>query len=76
MKILKIDKQLNQLLVIPENLDDLWHLEKVIEKNDIVAGKTDRKINDSIADISVVMAGAVNIAESIEELKEELRKLI
>ncbi len=47
MKILKIDKQLNQLLVIPENLDDLWHLEKVIEKNDIVAGKTDRKIKPS-----------------------------
>jgi protein pelota len=47
MKILKIDKKLNQLLIIPENLDDLWHLEKIIDKKDIVAGKTDRKIKPS-----------------------------
>jgi protein pelota len=47
MKILKIDKQLNELLVIPETLDDLWHLEKIIESGDVVAGKTDRKIKPS-----------------------------
>jgi protein pelota len=47
MKILKIDKKLNELLVIPETLDDLWHLEKVIDTKDIVSGKTDRKIKPS-----------------------------
>ncbi len=44
MKILKIDKRLNEIALIPENIDDLWHLEKIIEKGDIVHGKTDRKI--------------------------------
>lgn len=44
MKILKIDKRLSEIIVIPENIDDLWHLEKIIEKGDIVQGKTDRKI--------------------------------
>ncbi len=44
MKILKIDKYSGEIIVIAENLDDLWHLEKVIEKKDRVFGKTDRKI--------------------------------
>ena len=47
MKILKIDKKTNEIVVIPENLNDLWHLEKIIEKNDLVKGKTDRKIKPS-----------------------------
>jgi len=44
MKILKIDRKLNELAVVPESLDDLWHLEKIIEKGDVVSGSTDRKI--------------------------------
>ncbi|MDD5148028.1 MAG: mRNA surveillance protein pelota [Candidatus ainarchaeum sp.] len=44
MKILSIDRKLKLLKVIPENADDLWHLEKVIEKGDLVSGSTDRKI--------------------------------
>jgi protein pelota len=47
MKILKIDKKENEILCIPENLDDLWHLEKIIDKNDIVYGSSDRKIKPS-----------------------------
>ncbi|MDD4250641.1 MAG: mRNA surveillance protein pelota [Candidatus ainarchaeum sp.] len=47
MKIIKINQKLNEILVIPETLDDLWHLEKIIEKNDIIYGKTDRKIKPS-----------------------------
>ena len=44
MRILKIDKK-NQLLeLIPDSLDDLWHLEKVIESGDLVSGKSTRKI--------------------------------
>ena len=31
MKILKIDQKLNEIVVIPENLNDLWHLEKIID---------------------------------------------
>lgn len=41
----------------------------------VIGLKTDKKVGESIADISVVVAGAVKIVESIEELKEELEKL-
>ena len=41
----------------------------------VIGLKTDRKINESISDISVVVAGAVNIVESLKELKKELLKI-
>lgn len=44
MKILKIDERLNFIEVVPQTLDDLWHLSKVLEKGDLVSGSTDRKI--------------------------------
>lgn len=44
MRILKIDKKENLLQVVPEIEDDLWHLERIIEKHDIVSGTADRKI--------------------------------
>jgi protein pelota len=44
MKILKIDKKENEVICVPETLDDLWHLEKILEKGDIIYGATDRKI--------------------------------
>ncbi len=44
MQILKIDKKENFFEVIPDNLDDLWHLERIIELNDVVSAKTERKI--------------------------------
>lgn len=44
MKILKIDKYSNEINLVVETLDDLWHLEKIIEKKDKILGSTDRKI--------------------------------
>lgn len=44
MKIIKIDFRLKEIVIMPQNLDDLWHLEKIIDPKDIVFGKTDRKI--------------------------------
>jgi len=44
MKILKINRNEHTFSVIPDNLDDLWHLERVIEANDVVSAKTERKI--------------------------------
>mgnify|MGYP001558803927 FL=1 len=44
MKILKIDEFHGFLEVMPETLDDLWHLEKVIEGKDHIFAKTTRKI--------------------------------
>ncbi len=44
MKVLKIDKRENEIICVPDSLDDLWHLEKIIDKNDLVYGSVDRKI--------------------------------
>ncbi len=44
MRILRIDERKNFLRLVPEISDDLWHLERVIEKGDLVSGSTDRKI--------------------------------
>ena len=47
MKILKIDRKNREIVVATQTLNDLWHLEKIIEKGDIVSGHTDRKIKAS-----------------------------
>ncbi len=44
MRIVKIDRKNRVIEVIPESMDDLWHLEKVIERGDLVSGKSERKI--------------------------------
>ncbi|MBI2598194.1 MAG: hypothetical protein HYW50_03290 [Candidatus Diapherotrites archaeon] len=44
MKILKVDYKKNFFEVIPDNLDDLWHLERIIEPLDLVSGVAERKI--------------------------------
>lgn len=41
----------------------------------VIGLKTDRKVKNSIGEISVIITGKVNIIESIEELKIELLKL-
>ncbi|MDO8627789.1 MAG: mRNA surveillance protein pelota [Candidatus Diapherotrites archaeon] len=44
MKLLKVSKHGGILVVVPQVLDDLWHLEKILEKGDIVTAETERKI--------------------------------
>ncbi len=44
MKIIKIDKKTGEIICMPENMDDLWHLEKITDKGDTAYGMTDRKI--------------------------------
>ncbi len=44
MRVLKIDERENFLHLVPEIEDDLWHLERIIEKHDLVSGPSDRKI--------------------------------
>lgn len=44
MKIIHSDLKKGEIKVKIENLDDLWYLHQVIEKNDFVKGKTLRKI--------------------------------
>ena len=44
MKILNSDLKKGEVTVKIENLDDLWYLDQIAEKNDFVKGKTLRKI--------------------------------
>lgn len=44
MRILKIDERDSFLHLVPEVEDDLWHLERIVEKGDLVSGITDRRI--------------------------------
>ena len=41
----------------------------------VIGLKTDRKVKDSIGEISVIIAGKVRIIESIGQLKRELEKI-
>jgi len=44
MKLLKLDLKNNYFQVVVENLDDLWHLGRILEKGDLVSGKSERKV--------------------------------
>lgn len=44
MKILKKSIKQRKVVVVVQNLDDLWHLSQIIEPGDIVKGKATRKI--------------------------------
>jgi len=43
MRIAKKDMRHGVISLVPENLDDLWHLEKVLEPGDMVRARTFRK---------------------------------
>ena len=44
MKLLHTDFKKGEVKVKIENLDDLWYLSQIVEKNDLVKGRTLRKI--------------------------------
>ena len=44
MKLIHSDIKKGIVKVKVENLDDLWYLNRIIEKNDFIKGKTLRKI--------------------------------
>jgi len=48
MKILKIDRKLGIIEVVPQTTEDLWHLSKIIEIGDWVSGSTERKIKPQV----------------------------
>lgn len=43
MKILKKNLKEGLVVLVPDNLDDLWHLDKILEKGDLVSASTTRK---------------------------------
>lgn len=50
MKIIKQDRKEGLIEVVPETLDDLWHLSHIIEVGDKVSSKTTRRIQDNTGD--------------------------
>ena len=50
MKIVKQDTNECVIEVIPETLDDLWHLSHIVEVKDNVSSKTTRRIQDNTGD--------------------------
>ena len=50
MKIVEQDTKEEIIEVIPETLDDLWHLSHIVEINDNVSSKTTRRIQDNTGD--------------------------
>ncbi|MEN4006902.1 MAG: mRNA surveillance protein pelota [Methanobacteriaceae archaeon] len=47
MRIVHQDMKKGFIELIPETLDDLWHLSHIIEPGDLVSSKTTRRIQDS-----------------------------
>ena len=50
MKIIKQDTKEGIIEVVPETLDDLWHLSHIVEVGDNASSKTTRRIQDNTGD--------------------------
>ena len=50
MRIIKQDTKEGVIEVVPETLDDLWHLSHIIEEGDNASSKTTRRIQDNTGD--------------------------
>lgn len=44
MRILRMDRKTGEAAVVPETLDDLWHLERIAQPGDFAEGKTFRSV--------------------------------
>lgn len=47
MQIKNQDKKIGLIELVPETLDDLWHLSHIVEKNDYISTLTTRRIQDN-----------------------------
>ncbi|OED30509.1 mRNA surveillance protein pelota [Methanosphaera sp. WGK6] len=47
MQIKNQDKKIGLIELIPETIDDLWHLSHIVEKNDYISTLTTRRIQDN-----------------------------
>ena len=50
MKIIKQDTKDGIIEVIPETLDDLWHLSHIVEVGDNASSMTTRRVQDTTGD--------------------------
>jgi len=51
MKLIKMDLKSGEVVVLPLDKDDLWHLFNIIEKGDIVKAKTRRRVAIKSGDV-------------------------
>ena len=47
MRILEEDEKNGVIELVPETLDDLWHLSHIIEEGDLLSARTTRRIQDT-----------------------------
>lgn len=47
MRVVYQDMKNSAIELVPETLDDLWHLSHIIEKNDLIFSRTTRRIQDT-----------------------------
>ena len=47
MRIVHQDRKRGVIEIVPETLDDLWHLSHIIEPGDLISSKTTRRIQDT-----------------------------
>jgi protein pelota len=50
MKIIFQDTKQGVIEIVPETLDDLWHISHIIEEKDVLFSKTSRRIQDTTGD--------------------------
>ncbi len=77
MKIVKKDTKHGILVIKPEVLDDLWVLEKIIEKGDLISGKSFRSITMQRDGVNIKTGRRPVflkiVSESVEYNEQELR---
>ncbi|MDI6721041.1 MAG: mRNA surveillance protein pelota [Candidatus Aenigmarchaeota archaeon] len=71
MKILKKDLRHNMIVLQPENADDLWILSEILQKGDIVSGRTLRSIKIEHGDKSVAVRKSIFVKIAVEKIDFE-----
>ena len=73
MKILKFDKKLGELRVIVENLEDIWHVERILEAGDEIESDTLRTVKVGSREEKKPMHLAIKVEQI--EFSKSLKRL-
>ncbi|MBI2579498.1 MAG: mRNA surveillance protein pelota [Candidatus Aenigmarchaeota archaeon] len=71
MKLLKKDLKHNVLTVVPENADDLWIISEILQKGDMVSGRTQRSIKTERSDTRTAVRRNIFAKVSVEKVDFE-----
>ncbi|MEM4389565.1 MAG: mRNA surveillance protein pelota [Candidatus Micrarchaeia archaeon] len=75
MKLIHFDKKAGELKAVPENLEDLWHLERVLEEGDILEGKSLRRYKLEEGESGEKKAVSIQLAAEKIELARHANRL-